>query len=418
MVRASIKLDTRSYSKKNDGHPIKVQVSNLGQKYINLYKYSKAEHWNNGVLPSHPDYRTLKQFLNQREIDLMNEVEYCNKHNLNLEDSVKIITDGLESNIDLQIATLETELRRLKKQTGVGLLEFFDIRIAEFEALNKNPNAYKSARSLFSQYLIDQDINMNAITYDFINDFKNWRYKEGSGSQGIRAHLKTFSALYNEAKKRKKYNLNEENPAKGAIPAKQRLKEIYVPSRDEFKKFSTIDRKDFISDVHYLAYVEKVDIFKFQFYIGGQDFADIATLRWSNIKNGRIVFKRYKNRNKPGGSSTIDNIIIDKAWSIIEKYGNKKTDRIFSFIPDPNKDVDAYDVKRNSFYQGYQRRSKMTTKTPRFMFRTYGEKLGYSALTLEVLMGHKPRGQTFDYQGKKENEVLDEALKKIIGTTS
>jgi len=132
VISTSIILDTRRETK--NGFPIKIRVYyGKKSKYISLNKYSSISNWDeNNVLKSHPDYRKLFFSLKKRSISLLEEVEYCNDNNLNLEQSVKVIKDGL-GNKETEIFTLRQKIKTLEKESNIGLIEFYDVIIEEKE---------------------------------------------------------------------------------------------------------------------------------------------------------------------------------------------------------------------------------------------------------------------------------------------
>lgn len=418
-LSAEIVLDTRSFSKKQDGHPIKIRVQHKKRKYIPLNKFCKKEHWNNWVLPSHPNYRKLNNYLKKRNRQLMEEVDFCNENNLNVEESLKVIKNGLSENTDLKIFILQKQIDELRNENSIGLLEFFDITIKEYKALNKSYSHLQQTKKQIIEYTIGEDIPLNDLKRSWINGFSSYKLKNGCGTQGLRYYLSTISSLYNEASRREELNINKPNPIKGMLPQKTRQKEVVIPDPDTFKNILS----EVLSDGStYTALVrqKRVSVFLFQFLIGGHDLADISKLKWNNINKGRIRFKRYKNRNKPNGGAEADNLLIEQALCIIDEYGTKDEERVFSFIPEiaiGNKEYNQYRRKMNVMLSkiAKQHNTKMSTKTPRFMFRSYGGDIGANSMYLQQIMAHKPKGETFTYQRRVSYENVDKVLLDITG---
>ena len=165
-----------------------------------------------------------------------------------------------------------------------------------------------------------------------------------------------------------------------------------------------------------------MDLYLFQFAIGGHDFIDIANLKWSNIKNERIVFKRYKNRFKKYEGEEINNKLSRFALNVIEKYGDKENERIFSFIPDPETDPKKYryfntTVNISTFKvikKLIKTENAFTSKSTRYLFRTEAGNLLIDSYVIMKLQGHTPQGVTFGYQGALNHEVQDKEHQKIL----
>ena len=114
MISAKIILDTRSWSKKNNGFPLKIQINQKGvknPKFVLLNKYMDKIHWNGVLQRTHPEYRVLNSKLKKRESQLVDEVSYCNEKKLSLEDSKKVIESGIQENSEVEIYLLKKRIQ-------------------------------------------------------------------------------------------------------------------------------------------------------------------------------------------------------------------------------------------------------------------------------------------------------------------
>lgn len=409
MLKTIIVLDTRSLAKK--GHPIKIRLyKDKKYKYVSMGYFSKAEHWHGeNVIKGHPSFRTLSDKLRKRKTLLLQQEEFCNSNNLKMEDCFKLISTGI--NRELEIYLLEKRLKELKQEGGVGILEFTDTRIKEKTATNSSVWAYQSARNIFGEYLIEIDEPLNNINYEWLNKFITYKGSQRVSNPSIMAYLSTLRAIYKEAQKRESLGIKQENPFLGVVKNPRRTSDIPMLTKSDFKKIITYDgeRKTYFA------------LFVFQFLIGGHDLVDISLLEWKNYKSGRIKFRRWKNRSKPAGDTLIDNIVVSEAEKIIEEYGTINNKRIFGFIPDTRKELDNYKRFRGRAIKHLQDvgdrlnlSGKIGTKTPRYVFRTTAGNLQIDTLTIMTIQGHTPRGVTYNYQRALPYSVVDEAHIKII----
>lgn len=134
-----------------------------------------------------------------------------------------------------------------------------------------------------------------------------------------------------------------------------------------------------------------IDVFMFQLSIGGHDLVDVANLKWEDIRDNRIIFKRYKNRNKPQGGKTVDNMLNRFALDVIGKYGDKKSKNIFSFLGNPKDGKYTHrltfaTLKRIS--EALNISPAFSTKSPRYIFRTIAGELLVHDLIIETIQGH------------------------------
>lgn len=406
MISAQIILDTRRKSKK--GYSIKIRVyDGKLHKYISLKQYQEAKKLK------------LTPWLRKRDAQLIDEVEFCNANNLDIIAAIEVIKQGLPDSVDNKILALEQQISQLRKSVGIGLIEFFDIIILEKERSGASTLAFERTRNQLNNYLLGEDININLLDYEWVQKFIIYKRSQGCGDGGLSYYIRTAGTVFREAKKRKSLNIIIDNPFAGHNISRKRKKDIDGHTFEDLKKLLSYEPNRNTSNINKEKLIRCVDLFLFQFSIGGQDYADIAALRWSSIQKGRIRFKRFKNRSKSGGGPLIDIKLSDFAKSVIDKYGDKETDRIFSFIPDPSRD--SYIDSRRQFWKSLQSISKsldispsLRTKTPRYVFRTTGGELLIDSYIISKLQGHTLEGVSFGYQGTIPYNVLDKEHEKIL----
>ena len=59
------------------------------------------------------------------------------------------------------------------------------------------------------------------------------------------------------------------------------------------EKFNRL--KDFDIDSH-KKFIDAFKMFLFSYYVGGMNFKDLAFLKWDNVKNDRLLYKRSKTK--------------------------------------------------------------------------------------------------------------------------
>lgn len=423
MIQANIILETRR--KSSNGYAIKIEVySNRKYKYISLNKFQK-----NKTLKIDTD-------LARRIAQLDNEVKYCNENNISIEESIEIIKNGIPNDNDLEIFLLKKKLAELQKISGIGFVEFFAIRIDELKELSHSIRAYEQTKiqiEIFLHSCSQEDVLINEIDYEWLHKFirfKKITTKKGKG--GVNFYLRTMRAAYKEAQKRDSLNIKKDNPFLGVIKSESKKDIIDIPI-EYIKKLKSListynsflnenkkieGNKGMTKKNAYLR-IRAIEIWLFQIAIGGVDFVDISQLTWDNIKTERIVFKRYKNRNKPDGGATIDNMLSVFSNYIIKKYGDKKSDRIFSFIPDAS--TKKYIIFRDNISDILYRisntlnfKERIRTKSPRYIFRSFAGELLIDTLVIMQLQGHKPEGVTYRYQKKLPHKIVDKEHQKIL----
>lgn len=398
MITASIILDTRRKTKK--GFPVKIRITKKNSRYISLKIYQKSE-----KLKITPEIK-------HRQLKLIQEVNFCNQNRLNLDDSLKVISEGLKT--EVEVFVLEKKIEKLKQNSKIGILEFFDIYIEEKEQKGQSVDFFIEIKKYVKDYIIE-DEPINNIDYEWINGFKLFKK---NAPAGINSYLKAIRAVYKEAQRRPSLGVKSDNPFLGTIKktVKKEIVEITIADLKKLKE-PYIFKKG-TSEINKFKIQQKIDLWLFQFLIGGHDLADIANLKKENVKNGRIKFKRYKNRNRPGGGEIVNNKLTKRALEILKKYPSK-TDKLFDFVPLPNtqKYIDFrgnYNRTLKNISENLKLTSVIKSKTPRYVFRSLAGEMMLDVLVIMQLQGHTPTGVTFAYQRKLPNKIIDKQLKKII----
>lgn len=418
-TKATIILDKRS--KSTQGHPLKIYVRNNGKRYLPLNShYSFPEHWHgDGPNKKHPNHKKLSEFIIKRRAKLIDEVNHCNAHGLDLLQSVEVIKNGLESK-EVRITRLKEELAMLQDETPTMLFEFWNEYSQERSDKGLSTKAFDLTKSQLANYLLDQDVAINDITFEFLNDFSRHKLAGGCNQGGLNHYLATFRTVYKEAQKRESLNIKSTNPFLGLIKPSN-TKEPVEMTVDEMADFVNFKPHESTTKKNSKKLRQRHAIHYFQFLIGGHDLIDVALLEWKkNVRNGRIRFRRHKNRRHKNGGPLIDNLLMPRAMQIINDHGTPKNARVFGFIPHP-KDENSY---RN--YIGNTRRSLrkiseqlelndiLKTKSMRYIFKTWADEMQLHDRSIKQIQGHIEPSVSARYGARLPNSQVDEILEQVV----
>lgn len=402
-VVVSLKLITSSRVTKK-GYPIVVEIFVAASKrQRKTIGHSFKEHWNfqyNEPYDHHPNYNELIPVIKDYNAKI-SEITF-RKYNYDL--AYKLLFNSA-----------------FKKAPPKMLLEFISEFIEEKKKMNIQSDQFKGVLGVFKKYLKGVDVPLETIDYEWLQDFKIHKLQSKTCNEsGVVTYFRHFRTIYFEAQRRKSLNIPPGNPFKGLIKSTPKPDVIEFSPKD-FKELLKYEPSRNQSVSNRFKMLRKVRLTLLQFYLGGHDFADLAMWEWVHIKAGRrLVFKRFKNRNNVDGGELVDNFICDEAVRIIEAYGDKTSKRIFSFIPSPLEDYEAYKNKRNNHNRFLKSISKqlgaesLSSKSMRYVFRTYAGELLIHDLIITKIQGHSPKGVTYGYQGRISHEVQDREHQKII----
>jgi len=289
----------------------------------------------------------------------------------------------------------------------------FENRIADLDN-NKQVSTSSLTRSAFNsfrQFAFDKykikTLFYNQITPEFLSYYDKWMIDNGNSFTSISMYVRVLRKLYNEAIEegkiskekypfgKKKYIIPNEKNTKEKLDVEQ-LKLIfsYIP-----ESMTTEDRSR--------------DFWIFSFLANGLNMADIANLKFSNIKANMIEIYRQKTKNTSRGNIQKLNIVITpQMQEIIEKWKNPKQNSdnyVFEII---NDEMDAK-RKRATVKQfikttnKYMKRiaeklnieANLTTYIARHSFAHMAKIMGYSYEFIQESMGHSDLRTTKEYLG-------------------
>ncbi|EAR14058.1 putative integrase [Robiginitalea biformata HTCC2501] len=410
MVQGKILLDTRSKGKK--GHPIKIYISGNGsKKYISTGYFSMQEHWRDGVTRKHPNYSHLSTWIKRREFELQQQLNYCNEHGYTLREAVQYIK-GKSSPQD-EIEMLEKRLRELRGQPTVSLFDFWQQITHERKLASKSTRAFDQTLSQIRKFT--DDIPISDITPGWIEGFKAFKYSEGCGDPGVHFYLVTIRTVYYAAARRKL--IEDQKPFNGLIPQSVSRKKKVRLSKSDLLRIANYSPSKYAGAARGKAIEQRIAIFLFQIYIGGHDLVDVAGLTWDDVSGGRVSFMRKK--IKRGVPVQVDNILLPQAQDIINRHGTPKAKRVFSFIPPHG--TEQYEYYRRYYWKALKQMSEkleitppLKTKSPRYIFRTWAGDSGANIIHTMQIQGHKPKEETFKYQGRVPNRIVDQVLQQVL----
>lgn len=172
------------------------------------------------------------------------------------------------------------------------------------------------------------------VTKDFLDDFEKWMLSNGKSLTTVGIYLKTLRAIMNLAESsgiisekeypfgRRKYIIPVGRNIKRTLDA-EHIEKIFNYKTDPFTSMD-----------------QAKDFWIFSYLCNGINNMDIAHLRWSNIQQDKIVFKRSKTKrtktDNPVKIIALRNPDIDR---IIKKWGTK---------PNALKDIFVFEIIDNT----------------------------------------------------------------------
>ena len=400
-------------AKKDGTFPLKLKLFHLEHAvYISLGRSFKANQWNekdNKVRASFPNSGMVnasirKALSNATTLIAENEDEILN---LNIDDLKELISKKLfgDNPKSLKGSTFffkytQEQIDRLRIANRIGTAD-----------------SYKQTLTSFQKFLNHKDIPLSKINLKFILDYEAKCKGEGMKVNSIGVYLRTLRAIVNRAINDgilnrnnypfNNYSIKSEKTAKRAI------------SKEDIQKIIDLELEPGSKLWDSLNY------FIFMFHLRGMNFIDLAYLKFENLKEGRIEYRRIKT----GKLYSIK--LTDKAQQIVDHYTKDRTysetDYLFPVLPtnlksDLEKERSKFKDQRRYFNKSLKKIAKLcgikvslTTYVTRHTWASLAKFAGISPAIIGESLGHSDLKTTQTYLANFDNEALDDANAIILG---
>jgi integrase len=290
-------------------YPIKIRVT-----YNRIRKY-----YSTGKTLSKDDWDKLPETKSKKMLAIRYDIQ-------NSFDKIKDIVQQLEYENDFSLENLNTRLGKVVNDT---LNTAFQAKIESLLKENRigSYNYYKDTLKVIEEFA-GKHITFDYVTVAWLKKFEKHLLNTGRNYTTIGMRCRAIRAIMNDALsvgviKEKQYPFGH---GKYEIPTGQGRK--LALTLQQIKTLVTYtDGSE--ATKHYR------DLWFFSYLCNGINFADLITLKYSNIQNGEIYFIRAKTINTAKVKKEICALITPEMQTIMDRWGNpdKRPDTyIFNFL--------------------------------------------------------------------------------------
>ena len=359
---------------KDGTYPLVIRVhSGRKRSDINLKIYLKENQFDpisQKVKRNHPNEKVINQRLKQTLLDL-------EKTKLNLE-----ITDEA-----LSAEKIKNTL--IKPIPKLNFIEYGKKVVEEMRAVNRlgNALAYEGALNALQTYSGRSDLQFKEVNYELLVLIENKMAKEELKRNTIASYNRSIRAIFNRAINEgltdAKYYPYRKYKIKGEKTAKRNIAKEDIATIDKLP----LERES--QQWHARNY------FMLSFNLRGISFADMASIKPSDIANGRLAYKRKKTHKHYNIKLTT------KAKEILSYY--QQPDRTY-LLPVIGEDIATNpDRQRKTIIQAIKVCNKylkeigetakisklLTTYVARYSWANIAKSLGYSKDLIAEALGHE-----------------------------
>ena len=294
--------------------------------------------------------------------------------------------------------------RQILKMRQVGRIS----TAVKYSATHKSLQKFHPATLLFSE-----------ISFSFLTEFEQFLYNYGNKPNSIATKFSVLKAVYNKALADKVF-ICKENPFTtykvGSHWTKTRKRAIRKEDVQRLREASLPDSRSPYTEL-------SRDIFLFSYFSAGINFKDVATLRYSDLIDGRIYYRRHKTGKE------MNCRLMPQAQEIIDKYSRDDTtedDYIFPIL-DCKKHKSEQQifnrlhkvlVRINRELKEWSKRlglkTNLTTYVARHTYATVLKRSGVNIAIISESLGHSDLSTTQIYLDSFENSQIDEAMKNLL----
>ena len=384
----------------NGEHPLMICIcKNSKRKYISLGVSVAPQYWDfqkNKPKRNCPNKILIEKLMAQKSRELS-----------------ELVLELEADNRQYTAATLVEKAVRPKVKVTVGSLmqeHIKELRDADRTGYALSMEQVYNSLVKFSGHL---DIPFSDIDIQWLKKYEQWLRSNGLAENTIGIRFRTLRRIYNIALERKLVK-PEDYPFKsfGVSRLHQNTPKRAV-NKDCIRKilnYPTEDKRYYCS----LA----IDLFKFSYFMGGINFADMAYLTGRNIMDGRLVYSRRKTKK-------IINLPLQQdALDVLNKY-RSESDYLFPIFLPYHK---TEQQRRNRLHKVITKVNDalkdigkelgipidLTTYVARHSYATVLKRSGVSTAIISESLGHSSEKVTQIYLDSFENSQIDEAMKNLL----
>jgi integrase len=385
---ASIMDDRRATIE--DVYPIKIRVTyNRIRKYYSTGKTLSKDDWDKLL-------ETKSKKMSAIRCDIQNSF-----------DKIKEIVQQLEYENDFSLENLNTRLGRAVNDT---LNTAFEAKIESLLKENRigSYNYYKDTLKVIEEFA-GKHVAFDYVTVTWLKKFEKHLLNTGRNYTTIGMRCRAIRAIMNDALsmgiiKEKQYPFGH---GKYEIPTGQGRK--LALTLQQIKTLVTYTDGSEATE-HYR------DLWFFSYLCNGINFADLITLKYSNIQNGEIYFIRAKTINTAKVKKEICALVTPEMQAIIDKWGNpdKRPDAyIFNFLKGDETPMQIKTRVRNVISNCNRCLRKigkviniegLSTYTARHSYATVLKRSGANIAYISESLGHNDIKTTENYLASFEKE--------------
>ncbi|MEX2437156.1 MAG: site-specific integrase [Candidatus Paceibacterota bacterium] len=299
----------------------------------------------------------------------------------------------------------------------------FDKHINQLKLENRlgTASSYECARNSIDNF--KKDLTFADITPTLLKKYENWMLENERSVSTVGIYLRSLRAIY-----------NQQNIDKSLYPFGEAKNKYSIPTSRNIKKALTVDEiaKIYSYEAEPNSLKEKAkDYWLFLYLSNGMNVKDFCLLKWENIENDMLHYKRSKTERSKKESRLISVALKPQTMEIIKRWGQPSISKDAYVFPHLENGMTAEKQRLTvqlltQMINKYMKKictdlginKNVTTYFARHSFATVLKRSGANIGMISELLGHSSVDVTESYldsfekeQIQKETDVLTAGFK-------
>jgi len=370
-------------------YPIKIRVThNRVRKYYSTGKNLTLEEWEK--MPN-----TKSKILIDTRLDIQNSFNKVKTGVQELESGNGFSFDALNNYLNKSVSdtlniAFENKIQELLENTQIGSYIYYKDVLKSVEKFAGNK------------------IQIPSVTVEWLKRYEKYMLNLGRSYTTIGMYCRAIRCIMNQARKAGIIKENQYPFGSGKYE---------IPTGQSRKMALTLQQiKSIVTYSDGTEATEKYrDLWFFSYLCNGINFADLLTLKYSNIRNGEICFLRAKTLRTSKVKKEVSAVITPEIQKIIDKWGAPKNPNnyIFPYLTGKETPMEEKNMVR-AITKLCNKRLKIigksvgiegiSTYTARHSFATVLKRSGANIAYISESLGHNDLKTTENYLASFERE--------------
>ena len=398
-------VQRKDKTSKSNAAPVHIRFTLKGKvRYLATGIVLPLDAWDDSeqhIIPTYPDADSLQMQITAKRIEIEKKIQRL---------------EALDTEVNF-----DTLFGQKSKYINCTVSEYFRQQIEYLKGIGKVGTAskYETCKNLLEQCGLGKK-RFEQVDLQFLQDFEACMTRKGNSSNSLATSFSVLRAVYNKAVKQKVF-AETDNPFK-----QYNIGKFWKPTRkraitkEDVQKIQSLELPE-STESYSLSFAR--DIFLFSYYVAGINFKDIATLRYSDIQNGRIYYQRHKTGKE------LNSPILPQTREIMERYSRQDASPEDYIFPILDRDIHKSEqqicnrvhkvighvnanLKRIAEMAGLK--VNLTTYVARHTFATVLKRSGVNIAIISESLCHSDLETTQIYLDSFENSQIDEAMKNLL----